>query len=67
MQGSFTSTDAKKTLIEDIVYNAKKSAFEDKNFPPLTTSEYLSCEIELQLKTPDGVMSEKDPAILKKD
>jgi hypothetical protein len=41
------------------------SAFQDKNFTPLTTSEYLSCEIELLLNTPDGVMSEKDPAILK--
>jgi AMMECR1 domain-containing protein len=65
LRGSFTSKEATKSLLEDIVYNAKKSAFEDKSFTPLTTSEYLSCEIELLLNTPDGVMSEKDPAILK--
>jgi AMMECR1 domain-containing protein len=65
LRGTFSSEDANKSLIEDIVYNAKKSAFENKEFSPLTTSEYLSCEIELQLNTPDGVISEKDPAILK--
>lgn len=65
LRGSFSSTKAEKTLLEDIIYNAKKSAFEDKNFTPLTTSEYLSCEIELLLNTPDGIISEKDPAILK--
>ncbi|WP_373005270.1 AMMECR1 domain-containing protein [Sulfurimonas sp.] len=65
LRGSFASKEATKSLLEDIIYNAKKSAFEDKNFTPLTTSEYLSCEIELLLNTPDGVMSEKDPAILK--
>ncbi|MFT7004923.1 MAG: AMMECR1 domain-containing protein, partial [Sulfurimonas sp.] len=54
LRGSFSSTDATRTLLEDIVYNAKKSAFEDTNFTPLTTSEYLSCEIELLLVTPDG-------------
>ena len=64
LRGSYASINAKRTLLEDIIYNAKKSAFEDKNFTPLTTSEYLSCEIELLLITPDGVISEKDPAIL---
>jgi AMMECR1 domain-containing protein len=65
LRGSYGSAEATKTLLEDIIFNAKKSAFEDKNFTPLTTSEYLSCEIELLLNTPDGVISEKDPAILK--
>ena len=57
--------DQGKSLIENIVLNAKKAAFEDKNFQPLSTSEYLACEIEIELTTPDGVMSERDPAILK--
>jgi len=64
LRGSFSSKDAKKTLLESIIYNAKKSAFEDTNFTPLTTSQYLSCEIELILNTADGIMSEKDSAIL---
>lgn len=65
LRGSCSSSSAQKTLLEDIIYNAKVAAFEDKNFTPLTTSEYLSCEIELILNTPDGVMSEKDEPILK--
>ncbi len=65
LRGSYSSKEASKSLIEDIIHNAKKSAFEDKNFTPLSTSEYLSCEIELKLKTADGVISEKDPAIIK--
>ena len=67
LRGSHSSNTPSKSLLEDIIYNAKKSAFEDKNFTPLSTSEYLSCEIELKLTTPDGVISEKDPAILKNE
>jgi AMMECR1 domain-containing protein len=63
--GSSHSEIAKLSLLEDIVKNAKKSAFEDKNFEPLTTSKYLDCELELLLLTPDGVISEKDKSILK--
>ena len=63
--GSSSSKDNSKTLLESIIFNAKKSAFEDKNFTPLTTSQYLSCEIELILNTSEGIMSEKDPPILK--
>lgn len=64
LRGSFSSTQNTKSLIEDIIYNAKKSAFEDKNFTPITTSEYLNCEIELLLTTPDGIISEKDSSLL---
>ncbi len=65
LRGSFSSAEAQKSLLEDIIYNAKKAAFEDTNHSPLCTSEYLSCEVEVILNTPDGVISEKDPAILK--
>ena len=65
LRGSAHSTDSKLSLLEDIILNAKKSAFEDSNFKPISTSEYLSCELELILWTPDGEISEKDEAILK--
>lgn len=65
LRGSAHSSEATRTLLEDIVRNAKKSAFEDTNFSPISTSEYLSCEIELLLSTPEGVISEKDHSILK--
>ena len=64
LRGSSSSNVASLSLLDDIIYNAKKSAFQDKNFSPMTTSEYLSCEIELILSTPDGDISEKDLAIL---
>ena len=65
LRGSSSLSDPNLTLLDGIVLNAKKSAFEDNNFTPISTSEYLSCEIELILSTPDGVMSEKDSSILK--
>lgn len=65
LRGSSKTTIPSHSLLEDIIKNAKISAFEDKNFSPISTSEYLSCEIELQLTTPDGVISERDPSILK--
>lgn len=64
LRGSCATTEATKSLLEDIVYNAKKSAFEDKNFKPISTSEYLRCEVEILLNTPDGVLSETDPSII---
>ena len=64
MRGSFSSSQNPLSLLENIIHGAKKAAFEDKNYSPLTTSQYLSCEIELILNTPDGVISEKDNPIL---
>lgn len=62
LRGSHTSGE--KSLLENIIRSAKKSSFEDEEFSPLTTSEYLNSEIELLLNTPDGGMSEKDPPII---
>lgn len=64
LRGSSSSSSDINSLIEEIIANAKKSAFQDKNFTPMTTSEYLSCEVEILLTTPDGVISEKDKSIL---
>ncbi len=65
LRGSSKTEIPSFSLLEDIIKNAKISAFEDKNFTPISTSEYLNCEIELILLTADGPISEKDPAILK--
>ncbi len=64
LRGSASSLDASKTLLESIIENAKLCAFQDSNFTPISTSEYISCEIELQLTTPEGIMSERDKALL---
>ena len=60
-------SDASKSLLENIIISAKKAAFENREYSPITTSEYLFCEVEIILTTRDGVMSEKDPAILKEE
>jgi AMMECR1 domain-containing protein len=64
LRGSSTTKIPSFSLLEDIIKNAKHSAFEDTNFSPISTSEYLRCEIELLLVTADGTISETDPAIL---
>lgn len=64
LRGSASADTNATTLLEDIIKNAKRAAFEDKNFKPLSTSEYLDCEIEIILETPEGVISQRDPAIL---
>jgi len=65
LRGSYESKN-NLSLADAIIIGAKKAAFEDTAFSPLSTSEYLHCEIELILDTPEGVISEKDPAILAK-
>lgn len=65
LRGTSSTQVASSSLLEDIVRNAKIAAFLDKNSTPISTSEYLSCEVELILNTVDGVMSEKDSPILK--
>lgn len=64
LRGSSNSQTEPSSLVDEIIINAKKAAFEDSKFLALSTSEYLSCEIEIILQTPDGVISEKDPAII---
>jgi len=63
LKSSYGSKDASKTLIEDIIYNAKKAAFENSDSKPLSTSEYIECEIELILNTAEGVMSQRDRSL----
>lgn len=63
LRGSFQSNGG-FSLADAIIIGAKKAAFEDPQFEPLCTSEYLHCEIEIILETPQGIISEKDPAIL---
>ncbi|MDA7818218.1 AMMECR1 domain-containing protein [Sulfurimonas sp.] len=65
LRGSSSTKMPSFSLIDDIIKNAKQSAFENESFPPITTSEYLNCELEIVLLTSDGPISEKDPAILK--
>lgn len=64
LRGSASSDLTCPSLLEGIVKNAKRAAFEDKNFKPMSTSEYLYCEVEIVLDTPEGVISQRDKSIL---
>jgi len=64
LRGSSKRNNDKETLLDSIIRNAKESAFQDENFNPISTSEYLDCELEILLTTPDGIISEIDPSIL---
>ena len=50
---------ANLSVVENIIIGAKKAAFEDKNFEPLTLSEYFEIDIEISLQTPEGVISHR--------
>jgi len=63
LRGSYVSNND-LSLADAIIIGAKKAAFEDSNFSPISTSEYLHCEIELILDTAEGIISEKDSPIL---
>ena len=67
LRGTYSSHVAKKSLLDDIIINAKKAVFEDRTKGPLTTAEYLGCEVELILYTPSGVLKERDSSILSKN
>lgn len=64
LKGSYSSQNDSASLLSNIILCAKKAAFEDEKSEILTTSEYLHCEVELLLHTPDEEMSEIDPAII---
>ncbi len=62
LKSSYTIQKDVDSLINNIIIGAKKAAFENGEI--FTTSEYLDSEIELILETPDGVISQRDEAII---
>jgi len=51
VRGCMGSLQAQRTLLEDVIHNAKMAAFQDPRFAPLSTAEYLHTYIELSLLT----------------
>ncbi len=58
------TTQNENKLLENIIYAAKKAAFETDKEHILTSTQFLYCEIELTLYTPEGTMSERDKPLL---
>ena len=65
IRGAAKTQNAQRSLLEDIVYNAKAAAFQDESFDPLVTSEYLHATIQLTIYSPDGELSHQSDPILK--
>lgn len=54
-----------RPLLDDIIVNAKLAAFQDTDFLPISTSEYLHTAIELIIFSAEGPLSHKDDPVLK--
>ena len=52
LRGCIGSIIAYRSLIDDLIENAKASAFRDPRFPPLTEDEFKELEIEISILTP---------------
>lgn len=63
-RGTSVSVTSEHSLLEDIILNAKRAAFQDSDFIPVSTSEYLHSSVELILFTADGPISHRDNPIL---
>lgn len=64
IRGNAKTERAERSLLEDIIYNAKSAAFQDKNFDPIVTSEYLHTLIELKVFSPEGELSHQSEPLL---
>lgn len=64
LRGDSKSNIAERSLLEDIIYNAKVAAFQDDRFDPLVTSEYLHTTIKLTLFSSEGELSHQSEPIL---
>jgi hypothetical protein len=65
LRGSARNEVQEYSLLEAIIHNAKIAAFQDENFNPLITSEYLHTTIKLTLFTADGELSHESEPILR--
>lgn len=65
VRGSAKTENPARSLLEDIIHNAKVAAFQDTAFTPLSTSEYLHTSVELIIFSPEGPLRHKDTPILK--
>lgn len=64
VRGSAKTESPVRSLLEDIIHNAKVAAFQDTAFTPLSTSEYLHTSVELIIFSPEGPLRHRDAPIL---
>ena len=65
LRGCIGSLAAHRNLLDDVIENAQKAAFEDPRFKPLTYEEFKYCSVELSILRPAVKLEYSDVADLK--
>ncbi len=65
LRGCIGSIIAHRSLLDDLIHNAKAAAFEDPRFPPLSEEEFSKIDIELSLLSMPKEIPYKDIEDLK--
>lgn len=65
LRGCIGSLVAHRILLDDLIINSKKAAFEDPRFKPLSYEEFKNCQIELSFLTPALKLQYSDALDLK--
>lgn len=65
LRGCIGSLQAYRPLFDDIIDNARKAAFSDPRFKPLSHTEFKNVQIELSLLTPAKLLEYKNKEDLK--
>lgn len=60
LRGCIGSPQAWRPLAEDVADNARKAAFQDPRFPPLTPEEWPDIDLSVSVLTPPAVMDFRD-------
>lgn len=65
LRGCIGSLIAHRSLLDDLIHNAKASAFDDPRFYPLSKEEFLHVKIEVSLLSEPEVVEYRDSEELK--
>lgn len=60
LRGCIGSTQAHRSLLDDVIHNAFASAFRDPRFPPVTENELTEIKVEISILTPQQQMEISD-------
>jgi AmmeMemoRadiSam system protein A len=52
LRGCIGTLEPRRSLVEDVVFNARAAAFEDRRFAPLSESEFVRLEVHVSVLTP---------------
>lgn len=65
LRGCIGSLEAERSLLESVRYNARRAAFHDPRFPPLTREELDGLELEISILSPmQPIDATSRPALL---